>query len=308
MLVKELLCKWNIKYLRDALIGPCTGDFIIFGCASGTGKSTISRLITNGAVDQNCPVVLYSLENEEGTFGSETALMAFLEETGIGMELREFALNDTDDKKRYEKFRRIACERELRRTASGQKILIVHEEVPDHVTGVSKWDIDSLAKSIESEVKAGYKLFIIDHLDTMAPTPQDELRLLPIIVNRLWALVAKYKICIVSFSQLNKSCSALCAGQNDLRGSLTKVFKCTHLITTGKHEYGYYQPPANYPGALPTYMRIAKARDSRTSCAVCYYNYGRYIDEYLPVICDGPGMFIDGMTRDKLQKWANKNK
>lgn len=300
MLDKKVLCKYPVKFLQDRLLGICTGDFIVVACASGAGKSTISRLITMQAASEDCPVVLYSLENQVGTFATESARTALLKQGLLPKDLRSFAIEDTQNKKLFEQYRYQAYLDSKRTNADGILLTVVHEDV-----ATDEWNIKRLVSSMEQEIEKGYRLFLIDHLDVLAPN--DEYRETTVVMRELWALVNKHNIAIVTFSQLAKKCSALCPGQYDLRGGMNKVYKATHLITLGKHEYGYYNAPSEYPDALPTYMRIAKSRDTRLACAICFYNYGEYLDFYIPVVCDEPGMYIDGMTRDKLQKFQQKN-
>ena len=64
MLHTKVLCKCPIEFLQDNLYGFCTNDLVVIGCDSGCGKSTLSRMITRQAFNEECPVVLYSLENE----------------------------------------------------------------------------------------------------------------------------------------------------------------------------------------------------------------------------------------------------
>lgn len=297
----RILANYPIQYLQDKLYGICTGDFVIIACASGTGKSTLSRLITFGARDAGQPVVLYSLENQSGSFVLESTLREFSFATGEYIDGRKFAICQTQNPEEYEKYRRIVYQKSKQTTQDGLTVLVVHEQVAN-----ADWNITRLIESMKNEIEQGYKLFIIDHLDVLAPN--DEYRESGVIMRELWALVDQFNIAIVSFSQVRKTCTALCPSQYDLRGNMNKVYKCTHLITLGKHDYGYYLPPIKYPYSHPTYVRIAKARNGSTGCAVCYFNNIDYLETYKEVLCDEPGNYIDGMTRDKLTKYKDKQK
>ena len=157
---------------------------------------------------------------------------------------------------------------------------------------------------MKAEIEKGYRLFIVDHLDVLVQN--NELQDTKIAMDELWNLVQEHHIAVVTFSQIVKGCRALCPSYDDLRGHKAKVYKSTIIITLGRHEYGYYSPPVAFPDAKPTYVRIAKSRSTGTGCAVCYYNWGEYLDTYTDVLCDSPGNFIDGMTREKLQKYKQK--
>lgn len=296
MLEPQILCKWPIDFLQKNLYGICTGDLIVIGCGSGGGKSVISRLITMEASKNNCPVVLYSLENQEGTVATELARDAYLRDTkDYSINLRQFAIQATQDKKGFEKYRRIAYKNASKKTPDGKPLTVIHEKV-----ATQDWNIERIKQSILQEIKDGYRLFIIDHLDVLAPN--DEYRETRIAMNELWALVANYNIALVTFSQLNKSCTALCPSQTDLRGGMNKVFKATHVITLGRHEYGIYAPPLAYPNAKPTYIRIVKSRDTQLAAAICFFNGNYYLEGDVPVLCDEPGMYIDGFSRTMLQQ------
>lgn len=297
MLEPEILCNWPIKFLQEKLYGICTGDLIVIACGSGGGKSVISRLITLEATKNNCPVVLYSLENQQGTVATELARDAYLRETkNYDTDLRLFAIQAAQDKKGFEKYRRIAYATASKKTPDGKPLTDIQEKV-----ATQDWNIQRITESMIKKINDGYRLFVIDHLDVLAP--KDEYNETRIAMNELWGLVAKYNIAIVTFSQLDKKCTALCPSQTDLRGGMNKVFKATHVITLGRHEYGYYRPPLAYPNAKPTYVRIVKSRDTQLAAAICFFNGNYYIDEKLPVLCDEPGMYIDGHSRADFQRW-----
>ena len=301
MLQKEKLCDWPVEFLQDNLGGIYTGDFIVIACASGTGKSTLSRLITSQARDGGQPVVLYSLENQVGTFATEEARTEAYKDGVYFNTVREFAIANTENPKDLEKYRLRAYEKSKLTTKDGHPLMVVHEDV-----ATSDWNINRLVKSMKEEIAKGYRLFLIDHLDVLAPN--DELRETTVVMRELWSLISANNIGLVTFSQLRKNCSALCPGQYDLRGGMNKVYKATHLITLGRHDYGFYTPPPKHPNACPTYIRVAKSRDSTLECAVCYFDRGRYLKMFSKVPCDEPGNYIDGMTRDKLQKFKKDGK
>lgn len=300
MLQKEILCNWPIAYLQDELNGICTGDFIVIACSSGSGKSTLSRLITAEARDNKIPVVLYSLENQQGTFATEEIRNEAFKDGERYDTARDFAIAATQDPEKFNLYKQRAYEKATITNENGMRIMKVHEDV-----ATDNWTIAKLIESMKQEIAQGYKLFVIDHLDVLAPN--DEYKENIVIMRELWKLISASNIALVTFSQLRKNCSALCPGQNDLRGGMNKVYKATHLITLGRHEYGFYSPPPKNPEASPTYVRIAKSRDSKLGCAVCYFDRGHYIKPYIRVICDEPGNYIDGMTRDKLQKYKKEN-
>lgn len=296
MLKTEKLCDYPIQFLQDKLYGICTGDLAIIACDSGTGKSTLSRIITRSACKQGCPVVLYSLENAPDTFVTEQVMLEYEMDTGDYVNNRQFEIMHAQDPDKFLKYRKIVYENSKRVSKDGLPLLVVHEQVAK-----GDWNVRRLIDSMQAEIQAGYKLFIVDHLDVLVQ--RDELTDTKMAMDELWALVQEHNISIITFSQIVKGCRALCPSYDDLRGHKAKVYKSTIIITLGRHEYGYYNPPVNYPNAKPTYIRIAKSRGTNTACAVCYFNGNGYLDDYNEVLCDAPGYFIDGMTREKLQKY-----
>lgn len=294
---KKILCKLPIKYLQDELFGICTGDLMVIACDSGCGKSTISRLIARQAREDGCKTCLYSLENKPGTFADEEIQMAYQEDTADYMSLREFQIFKADMPAKYQKYCKLAANRATKRAPDGGLYLKVQEQA---VRG--DYNANTLIANLRADIDAGYKLFIIDHLDAI--DVQNEYNAALQIMSELWALVCEKNIAVVAFSQIVKSNNPpLCPSYDDLRGSKAKTFKATAVITLAKHGYGYYLPPFKYPQAQPTYINIAKARDVKTSCAVCFFFAGTYLDVYEKVSYEASGRFVDGLTREKLQKF-----
>lgn len=299
MLNTKVLCDFPITYLQDELYGICTNDLIVIGCDSGTGKSTLSRMITRKARENKCPVVLYSLENAPDTFVTEEVMLEYSKNTGKWMDNRKFEILHASNPENYKQYRQAVFNRAEEKNEDGLPYLVVHEQVAK-----GDWTIDRLLLSMKEEIEKGYKLFIIDHLDVLVQ--KDELTDTKRAMDELWNLVQEKGLAIITFSQIVKGCQALCPSYDDLRGHKAKVYKSTIIITLGRHEYGYYNPPVAFPNAKPTYIRIAKSRSTSTSCAICYYNNNSYLEDYSKILCDTNGMFIDGQSRSTLQTWKRK--
>lgn len=295
MLNTKVLCKCPIQFLQDNIYGFCTNDLVVIGCDSGCGKSTLSRIITRQACADGCPVVLYSLENAPGTFVTEQVMMEYCKDSGERLNIRQFEIMHTENPDKFKQYRQKVYNDSLRKTPDGLPLLVFHEQVAN-----GDWTIERLIASMKEEIAQGYKLFIVDHLDVLGN--KNELENTMVAMEQLWNLVQEHGLCIITFSQIVKNCRALCPSSDDLRGHKAKVYKSTIIITLGKHEYGYYKPPVAHPYAKPTYVRITKSRGTGTACAVCYFDGTSYLETYNDVLCDAPGNFIDGMTREKLQK------
>lgn len=299
MLKTKKLCDLPIKFLQDKLYGICTGDLMIIACDSGCGKSSLSRMVMRKAFECDCPAVLYSLENEPETFATEEVLLNYCQDIGRKIDMREFSMEHTSNPEKFKKYRLMALEKSEKKSKDGLLLSVVHEQVAK-----GDWTAQKLIQSMKKEIAEGYKLFIIDHLDVLVQ--KDELNDTKVAMDELWNLVQENNIAVVTFSQIVKGCKALCPSYDDLRGSKAKVYKSTIIITLGKHEYGYYQPPVKYKYAKPTYVRIAKSRTTGIGCAICYFNFGEYLEDYMEVLCDNSGDFIDNMTREKLRVWKRE--
>ena len=296
-----IVCDWPINYLQEKLLHIYTGDLFIIGASTGIGKSTLSRLITLEAHKNNNPVVLYSLENAPGTFAREEARLLYNEETGSRLEDRGFKEIENKDPNFFKEYRKRVYEKSKLTNKDGLKLLLLHEDVK-----AQNISVDELLASINAEYEKGYKLFLIDHVDMLITDPRNEINQTVSNMNKLWAYVANHDVAIIAFSQLKDlPPNVLVPNENHLRGSLTKGQRATGVITLAPHEYGLYKILA-YPCAHPTYVKIAKSRDGRstTGCAVCFFDNGRYLPTKVEVSCNKAGTLVDGKTFE----WLVKNK
>lgn len=301
-----VICDWPIKYLQDKLHGIFAGDLWIIGAFSGCGKSTLSRLITMSAHKNGVPVVLYSLENQPGTYVREEARLMYNEKTGSKLDSRLFKMFEDEKPEMFQEYRMQLYKNSQRTNADGLKLLVLHEDV-----NAQNRSVDELLRSIDQEYEQGYRLFLIDHVDMLITDPRNEMSQTTDNMNKLWAYVAQKNIALITFSQMATTIpnNVLCPGESDLRGVRTKGQRATGVITLAKHEYGYYTAGAAHKYALPTYIRIAKNRDGATSCAVCFFENDHYLndDENIrEVSCDKQGIVVDGMTKDKLIRFKQK--
>lgn len=298
MLQKTAICPYPVKYLQDTLRDITTGDFIMLCANTGTGKSTISRLFANNAIKHNCPVVLFSLEDEAGMpFANACYQLGLSEGRCQGMDLKQWIIENTRDPKKYLDDRRRVYETWTKKTETGNDYFVLHEN-----TNGTNWTLESVIRQMKEEIAKGYKLFIIDHIDVLVPTelPSDMVR----AMRKLWDLVAENQIALITFSQLasRRNLESLCPGLDDLRGSKAKVHTPTVVISISRHRYGYYQARCN-----PTYMRVLKNRFGKTGCAVVFFDRGTYDDYYQPAESNESGTYIDGMTAKDLARLQRKN-
>lgn len=297
-----VICGFPIKYVQEKLHGIYAGDLWIIGAFSGCGKSSVARLITMQAHKDGIPVVLYSLENQPGTYVREEVRMRYNEETGSRLDMRAFKDLESEKPEMFQKARMDIYQESKRTDENGLPLLVLHEDVDS-----KNMSVDQLIQKMNAEYEQGYRLFIIDHVDMLITDPRYEMSQTTENMNKLWAYVAQKNIALITFSQMATSIPAnvLSPSESDLRGVRTKGQRATCVITLAKHDYGYYNTPG-HKYALPTYVRIAKNRDGATSCAVCYYETDHYLDDYQEVTCDKQGVLVDGMTRDKLIRFKQK--
>lgn len=297
-----VLCEWPIKYLQDKLQGIFAGDLWIIGAFSGGGKSTLSRLITMSAKQSGVPVVLYSLENQPGTYAREEVRMMYNEETGSRIDTRSFKQLEDENKEKFQGYRRKVFEECEKTNKDGLHQLVLHEDVNSQ-----NMSVEQLLNSIEQEYQQGYRLFILDHVDMLITDPKYEMSQTTHNMNKLWAYVAQKNIALITFSQMATTIpsNVLCPGESDLRGVRTKGQRATGVITIARHDYGAYVA-AGFPYAMPTYVRIAKNRDGSTGCAVCFFDTDHYIGKWIDVTCDKQGVIVDGQTKEKLRVFQQK--
>lgn len=298
----DVLCQWPISYLQDKLGGIITKNLVIIGGSSGFGKTTISRILTNSAIEQDCPVVLYSLEDVPDSFVTDAVRQEYVNDTGRFLDLQDFALEYKAHPNKFKKYQQVVYQKH-HKTVKGLRVLQIHEQVAN-----LNWNIDTLKQTMLKEIEQGYKLFILDHLDVL--TTQNEYIDGTRAMEELWALVAEHDLALIAFSQLQgtRNKNSLCPSQDDLRGTNRKQYKATVVITIAKHPYGYYMLPPPDMKAMPTYMRVAKSRAKGTSCGIVYFNHGQYIDYYQEVSCNESGTMIDGLTQASLEKFAKQQR
>ena len=109
MLRKELLCTYPITFLQDKLHGIMSGDMIMIAASTGVGKSTLSRIIVNHAISEDCPAVLFSLEDEPQTYATDSVYKEYLKQAFEPLDFREWLLDYSDNPKKYEEFAKIAA-------------------------------------------------------------------------------------------------------------------------------------------------------------------------------------------------------
>lgn len=119
MLECRVLSKWAIPFLQDKLQGICTGDLVVIACASGCGKSSISRQVCMKARDEGCLTVLYSLEDREETYPTEEARFAYMRNGRGTPDLRTFAIQNTHNPDEFKKERQIAYNKKNKQTHRG---------------------------------------------------------------------------------------------------------------------------------------------------------------------------------------------
>ena len=295
MLQKHVLCSYPIKFLQDKLEDITTGDFIMIAANTGTGKSTISRIFMKNAIDNDCPVVLYSLEDQAETAAANDCYIEAIKD-GCELTFKQFLKENTLDPKKYEKYRLIAAKNAMRTNSDGLKYCVVHEN-----TSQGTWSLRGVLATIQKEIQKGYKLFIIDHIDVLVPSekPEDMVQ----TIRELWRIVAENNVALITFSQLasRRNQESLCPSLDDLRGSKSKIHTPTVVISISRHLYGQYQS-TYFPDASPTYMRVLKNRFGTTGCAMTFFYKGRYLSEYQILECNESGTYIDGKTASAMSK------
>ena len=289
LLNKYFLCPWPIQFLQDELSGILTGDFVMLAMGSGGGKSTFSRALVNKARQHGTPVVLYSLEDEKGKYAMTKVYYKYISAGGT-MNYRDWLLDKTLNPGKYEIFFQKAADESMLES-NGLPLVTTHED--------PNLTMNQVMRQMLVELKAGYRLFVIDHVDCLCPSerPEDMVA----TMTRLWNFVSEYQATIITFFFFfdRRNMQALCPALDDLRGSKAKIFKPTIVLSLARHDYGLY---TNYPGK-PTYCRILKNRDNgQNKAAVVFFQNGGYLPDYKIVDCNESGTRIDGETMASLSK------
>lgn len=293
MLKKQLLCTYPISFLQDKLHGIMTGDMIMIAAGTGTGKSTLSRILIQHANGEGVPCVLFSLEDEPQTFVTDAVYRQYVKQAFEPLDFRQWLLDYSDNPDKYKEFALSAARQSIERNKDGLKNIVVYEmKTPN-------WSLQEVIDAMKRHIEEGYKLFILDHIDVLVPSevPGDMVR----AINELWRLVAENQVALITFSQLasNRNKESLCAGIDDLRGSKSKVHTPTIVISISRHIYNYYPSTCG----KPTYCRILKNRQGgNTCCAIVYFDRGVYAKRYEEVTCNESGTTIDGQTQRTLIK------
>lgn len=295
MLEKRVICPYPVKYLQDELEDITTGDFIMIAANTGTGKSTISRLFMRNAIQNDCPVVLYSLEDQAETAAANDIYQEAISR-GCTLNFKQFLKDNTENPDKYMDAKKAAYETAVRENADGLRYRVIHEN-----TSQGNWTLRGVLATMKKEIAKGYKLFIIDHVDVLVPSerPDDMVR----TIRELWSLVAENNVALITFSQLasRRNIDSLCPGLDDLRGSKSKIHTPTVVISISRHIYDQYHSEYNFE-ARPTYMRILKNRFGSTSCAMTYFYKGVYLPDYQILDCNETGTYIDGMTAKEMSR------
>lgn len=293
----NILCNLPIRFLQNKLHGVMMGDLIMVAAGTGVGKSSWSRMMVRQAISEGVGTVMYSLEDEVGTFARKSAYRLYCQQTRDPMDYRLFkdAFINQPDKFKTE---RLEVAKQLRqKTKDGNTIFVVHE------MKTPQWTAQEIMNQMQMEIKKGYKLFILDHFDIIAeenPASQKK------TIDALWRFVSENGIALITFSQLSsaRNKDALCPSIDDLRGSKSKVQTPTIVISLARHNSDVYSA---FPGK-PTYCRILKDRDDgKKSCAVVFYDHDAYLDNCLEVECNESGTCIDGVTQKDLTKRIKKD-
>lgn len=272
------------------------GDLIMIAAGTGVGKSSWSRMMVRQAISEGIGTVLYSLEDESGTFARKSAYRLYCKNTRDPMDYRIFKDQFINQPNKFSDERREVATTLYKKDNNGNPAFVTHE------MKTPQWTAQEIMTQMSEEIERGYKLFILDHFDIIAeenPASQKK------TIDTLWRFVSENKIALITFSQLSsqRNKESLCPSIDDLRGSKSKVQTPTIVISLARHNYDLYSA---FPGK-PTYCRILKDRDDgKRGCGVIFYQNDSYLPQYLEVDCNESGTCIHGVTQRDLAKGAKQ--
>jgi replicative DNA helicase len=295
---------WGIQFLEDSLGHLYGTDLAVIIGDTGSGKTTATRLVVDGALSQGKRVAWFMLESHDG---------------------------EGQHRQVYEVVRRLAWAGSVRgieamtfgRWANGLCSSEIHEldtqavhEVGAKTEGLlmryrgnrfTAKDIDAEFRAIGSEVD----LLVLDHLHYVDDEgDQTETRALTEVAKTLRNVALDIGRPVLAVAHVRKrgagsAASALLPSVEDIHGS-SNVPKITTRVISLAPAYDRKAPSSDY--AL-TYVRVAKDRwDGAHHLAACLQfdrNAGRYRNEYILGRFDFSGQKFAELTQDELPQWCS---
>lgn len=224
----KIVGKYGVPYLDKELLGISKSDLVVIGARSGSGKSSLARIIYES--NDKTKTALFSLENYSGDIEMSMIRKLYNEKTKAGHTSREWQTNKMlwIDKKKLDE-----TIKEVNESLDGAYIFGRTVRAEDG--SESPWTIKELADKIVWCATRGVNLIIIDHLDYLDKDNPDESD-----NSHVTALMKAIRqaqeigAAVVAFSHLRKPIGKVddlvVPNENEFIGSSNKVKQATQVI------------------------------------------------------------------------------
>lgn len=288
---------WGISFLDKHLTGICTGDLIMFGASTGSGKTTLSNMLSLNSSRQGIKTVVFSLENAKGDFLKQNVFSLFKKTNPTNIQnYREFITDFSINPQKYDSLvSKIESDAYRMEDKDGSPMLVLFESSD----GIS--DLETLLKTIRDYVRQGYEFFIIDHIDHLSNDQAKDLQYIRQAMKDLANLAFNEDVCIMTYSQIRKDLSSDCMvpGVYDLKGGSQKSDIASIVITMARFPYFDNKEV----GIYTSLMAIRKDRYGHTAMGRLEWKDGLYLPMYKEIYeFDANGYMVDGATKKQWIK------
>ncbi len=300
---------WGIQFLTDALGWLYGTDLATVIGDTGGGKTTATRLVVDGAIDQGKRVAWFMLEAHDGE-GQQRQVYDVV---------RKLAWERGVEGRHQMSFGRWAnglCHGDVHEL-DAEGVYAVHERV-EHLL-MRYRGRRFTAKNIRDEFKAvasEVDLVVFDHLHYVDDEDdQTETRALTEVAKTLRNVALEIERPVLAVAHvrkrgIGKAASAILPTVEDIHGSSNVPKITTRVISISRAlDRGGIVRSAKGDPVAPTYMQVAKDRwdGTRNIAALLQFNLatGRYEDDYILGRFDMAGRKFTEFTRDEVPVWCS---
>jgi len=264
----RLRISYGINYLDIILKGVFSNELVIIGARSGSGKSTIASNIAKKNSREGKKVVLFSLENDEGSTFLEEVYKHYKALSAIKLSLREFL-------KDYSLLDNELLQNSIDRAKETFQNIHLVERKPE---GFNIRDMaDSMVK-LSREYHPD--VFIIDHIDyfDMHNPNANENQNISEIMKEIRAIQGVYGIPVILISHLKKGVrDSIVPTLEDFFGTSNKVKEATTVILFAPDDETNSHEPSDIKN---TWVCIRKDRFGGYKNTVANIGFDTRINEY----------------------------
>ena len=264
----RLRANYGVNYLDVNLQGIFSHELVLIGARSGAGKSTIASNIAKKNSREGKKVVLYSLENDEGSTFLEEVYKHYKALSGIKLSLREFL-------KGYDLLDNEILQNSITRTKETFENIHLIERKPEG------FNIKHMAESMV-KLSREYQpdLYVIDHIDYFDmhnPNANDNQNISE-IMKEIRSIQGVYGIPVILISHLKKGVrDSIVPTLEDFFGTSNKVKEATTVILFAPDDEKNSKDPSDIKN---TWICIRKDRFGGYKNTVANVGFDTRINEY----------------------------